>query len=301
MRRALVLVIVAPLLCAVASPAWAAEPPQRVRARVVLTGGLELAKGERANTVVVFHGTVRIDGDVEGSVVVFDGAFFLSGTVRDNVVVFNGRVVLRPGARVGGDLITRLKPTIQSGATVGGEIKRLHNLSWSLSQAWRWALWVAYSISTLILGMIVLGAARRSMEGAAAAARTKIGPSIGWGLLLFFGLPLAGILLLLTVVGIPLGIALLLALWLLYTIGYTTTLFAVGRMVLREPRSRFVAFLAGWGIMRVLAIVPFLGGVLWFAGAVFGLGAMVAAANAARRVPSEGAVPPPPPVPATSA
>jgi hypothetical protein len=267
----------------------------------VLTGGLAIGQGERANTVVVFHGPVRIEGDVEGSAVVFDGSFTLSGTVRDNVVVFNGRVVLESGARVGGDLITRLKPRIESGATVGGEIKRLHNLSWSLSQAWRWAIWAAYTISTLILGMILLAVARRPMEAAAAAARTRIGPSIGWGLLLFFGLPLAGILLLLTVVGIPLGIALLLAMWLLYTIGYTASLFAVGRWVVREPRGRFVAFLAGWGILRVLAIVPFLGGALWFAGAVFGLGAMVAAASAGRRATPEGAVPPPPPVPAASA
>jgi hypothetical protein len=300
MRRAIVLVIVAPLLLALASPAWAAERPQRVGAQVVLTGGLDLAPGERARTVVVFHGPVRIDGDVEGSAVVFDGTFTLTGTVRDSVVVFNGRVVLRSGARVGGDLITRLKPTIESGATVGGDIKRLRNLSASFDQAWRWAIWIAYTVSTLVLGLLLLGVARRALEAEAAAARKRVGSSVGWGLGLFFGLPLVGILLLVTVVGIPLGIALLLALWLLYTVGYTCALFAVGRLVVREPRSRFVAFLAGWGIVRLLALIPFLGGVLWFAGAVYGLGALAAAASAARRAP-ETSVPPPPPVPATSA
>ena len=44
---------------------------------------------------------------------VFDGPFTLSGTVRDNVIVFNGKVVLRPNARVGGNLVTRQKPTIE--------------------------------------------------------------------------------------------------------------------------------------------------------------------------------------------
>src|SRR5919201_2194427 len=150
MRRALVLVIVAPLLCALASPAWASGTTERVGAQVVFSGGLHVAAGERADTVVVFHGPVRIDGDVEGSAVVFDGSFTLSGTVRDNVLVFNGQVLLRSGATVGGNLVTRQKPTIESGATVGGDIKRLRNFSVSLGLAWHWAIWIAYTISTLV-------------------------------------------------------------------------------------------------------------------------------------------------------
>jgi cytoskeletal protein CcmA (bactofilin family) len=299
MRRAVILSFLGLLLfVATAPPALAAGARARVGAQVVFSGGLDIAAGQRADTVVVFHGPVRIDGDVQGSAVVFDGSFTLSGTVRDNVFVFNGRVNLQSGARVGGDLVTRQKPVIDPGATVGGEIKRLRNLSVSLGLAWHWALWIAYTISTLILGLILLALAPRALEAAAVAARTRIGSSIGWGLALFFGLPLVGVILLATVVGIPLGIALLLALWLVYTIGYTSALAAVGRAVVREPRSKFVAFLAGWGIMRLLAVIPFLGGVLWFAGAVYGLGALVAAASSARRAPV--GIPPPPPVPAPS-
>jgi len=158
-------------------------------------------------------------------------------------------------------------------------------------------IWVAYTVSTLILGLILLALFPRALEAAAVAALAKVGSSIGWGLALFFGLPLLGILLLVTVVGIPLGIAVLLALWLVYTIGYTAALVVVGRGVVKLPRSRFLAFLAGWGIMRLLALIPFLGGVLWFAGAVYGLGALAAASSGTRR--ERAAVPPPPPVPAS--
>ena len=35
-----------------------------------------------------------------------------------------------------------------------------------------------------------------------------------------------------------------------------------------------LAFLAGWGILRVIALVPFLGGLAWFGATVFGLGAL---------------------------
>jgi hypothetical protein len=43
-----------------------------------------------------------------------------------------------------------------------------------------------------------------------------------------------------------------------------------------------VAFLAGWGILRVLALVPILGGLVSFAAMVFGLGALIVAIWRAR-------------------
>jgi hypothetical protein len=43
-----------------------------------------------------------------------------------------------------------------------------------------------------------------------------------------------------------------------------------------------VAFLVGWGILRVVALVPILGGLVWFAAVVFGLGALTVAIWRAR-------------------
>jgi hypothetical protein len=43
-----------------------------------------------------------------------------------------------------------------------------------------------------------------------------------------------------------------------------------------------VAFLVGWAILRVLALVPVLGGLVWFAAVVVGLGALAVATWRAR-------------------
>src|SRR6266545_235426 len=91
---------------------------------------------------------------------------------------------------------------------------------------------------------------------------TMIGSSIGWGLLVFFGLPILAILALVTVVGIPLGLGVLAALGLIYALGYSASAWIVGRRILREPTAWILAFLVGWGILRVLALVPVLGGPL---------------------------------------
>jgi hypothetical protein len=55
---------------------------------------------------------------------------------------------------------------------------------------------------------------------------------------------------------------------------------ALGRLVVKEPTSRYLAFLAGWGALRVIALVPFLGGIAWLVGTVLGLGTLWVAARA---------------------
>ena len=55
----------------------------------------------------------------------------------------------------------------------------------------------------------------------------------------------------------------------------------LGRTV--TPRARpILSFLAGWGILRIVALVPVLGGLSWFAAVVVGLGAIAVAGYRAR-------------------
>ena len=127
------------------------------------------------------------------------------------------------------------------------------------------------------------------------------GKSVGIGFAVFFGLPIAGLIALITLVGIPFGAGLLLGLALLFWIGYVAAAIAIGRLLVKPPTSRLLAFLAGWLILRVVAIIPGFGGLVWFLATVFGLGAIAVAARRAGRIdtPAAGdlAVPPPPPMP----
>ena len=101
---------------------------------------------------------------------------------------------------------------------------------------------------------------------------------------MFFGLPIVAILALVTLVGIPLGLGLLAALGLVYALGYGAAAWILSRSLLREPAAWIVAFLVGWAILRVVALVPILGGLVRFAAVVFGLGALVVAIWRARSV-----------------
>lgn len=283
MRQSLIVGVLTLVVLSLAPPAWAQDGGER-EAFVVLSGRADVPAGERVGDLVVFHGSSTVDGTVEGSLTAFDAPVTILGRVEGDVVVFNGRVELRGGAEVTGDVVSRSDPVLASGATIGGDTKRVEtNVNWEgFGWVGRLGWWFAVSVSTLVVGLVLMWLVGRGAPGILEAGRNQVGASIGWGLLAFFGLPIVGILALVTIVGIPLGFGLLAALGLIYALGYGASAWIVGRRVVREPTSWILAFLAGWAILRVVALIPILGGLMWFVAVVFGLGALLVAVTRAR-------------------
>jgi hypothetical protein len=284
MRRSIVVGLFLLLLLGVAAPAWAQAGQATTEAFVVLSGRADVPQGQQVGDLVVFHGSATVAGTVDGSLTAFDAPVTISGRVNGDVVAFNGRVELASGANVTGDVVSQSAPVVASGATIGGASKRLQtNTNWQgFGWAGKLAWWLAVSISTLVVGLALVWLTGRGAGRILEAGRTRIGPSIGLGLLLFFGLPLLAIIALVTVVGIPLGLGLLAALLLIYALGYSATAWILGRSIVHEPTAWAVGFLAGWAILRVVALIPILGGLAWFAAVAFGLGALAVAIWRAR-------------------
>jgi hypothetical protein len=241
--------------------------------------------GKTVGDVVVVDGPVTIAGAVEGDVVAVTGRLTVSGRVSGDVTALDKRVVLTPTARIGGDLIYSSKrPVVPPGAVVSGEVKKedYAKLAAPVRFAAYIGIWIAFTVSSLALGLLFMWLAPRAADAALRTAQTSVGPAIGWGLGLFFGLPVAAVVLLVTLVGIPLGLGLLLALLPLGALCYTASAYVLGRVLVKPPTGRIPAFLAGWGILRGAALVPFLGALAWFAATVFGLGVLVVALWRAR-------------------
>ena len=274
--------------------------------QIVLSGDLLVAPDATVATALTFNGDANIQGTVTESVVVFNGDVDISGTVGDDVVAFNGHVVVRSGAEVAGDVVSRQTARIENGATIGGEVKGISGRFdfEGLGFVGRLAWWIGYSVSTLLLGLALLLFAPGLDGGLDEAFRRRTGASFGFGVAIFFLLPIVAVLLLVVVVAIPLGLFLLLALALLYTVGYVAGAHVLGRQLVKPPGSRMMAFLLGWAILRGLALIPFLGGLVWAVASIAGLGALVIAARAASAsrpmplaavpVPTPPAPPPPP-------
>ena len=243
---------------------------------VVITGGATVAEGETVDGVVVVDGPVRIDGTVDGDVFVVSGDTEISGEVTGDVTVLAEPAVINSGARIGGDLrYGDEEPEIASGAQIDGETS---DEDWSdLGPAGfiGWAVfWFALALSSLALGLLLLLIAPRAADAAYRQARDGAWESAAAGLAIFILLPILAVLALATLVGLPLGLGVLLALLPLGAIAYVTTLWVVGRALVKPPRGRVLAFLAGWAIFSALLLVPFLGILAWLAATVFGLGVL---------------------------
>jgi hypothetical protein len=309
-RSALASVTIAVGLSTIAAPALAQTPgnPLEGDALVVLTGRLDLPQGSSASDAIIFDGDATITGDVSNNVIAFNGDVTVTGQVGENVVAVNGRVTLGPGARVGGDVVSADTAVIAPTATVGGRVRPARSIDINLvpfTVVSRILVWLATSVSSFLLGLLLILFVPRAVDATARTGIDRLGASVGFGFLVLIGLPIVAVIAIGVLVGIPFGIGVLLSLGLLYWFGYTAGAFMLGRRLVAAPTNRVLAFLAGWGILRLLALIPFAGGMIWLAATVWGLGALVLAARTAGRetpdaagaaVPVAG-TPPVPPMP----
>jgi len=280
-----------------AAPASAQTAQQGEGKSLVVLSGDALVPGRATiDSVVAFDGAVVVDGQVAGSVVAFNGPVTINGTVIQNVVVFNGVLRLGSRAHVVGSVYADDR-VIDPRAQVSGTVNGLASSAWVPSTfVIGFVVWLAVAISVLVLGLLLLWLVPRGMDAAAGAARTAVGPAIGWGLAIVIGLPVLSVIAMATLIGFPLGFGVLLGLALIFAIGQTAGVWVFGRMLIHDG-SRAKAFLLGWAILSAVALVPFVGGLIWGAATVYGLGVLTVVGYRARRAPIAPAVVPTPPVP----
>jgi hypothetical protein len=275
------------LLAALVLLAWLSlvAPAEAARDQIVVSGSAVVAPGQTAGDVVVVDGPVTIAGHATGNVAAIHGRLNITGRVDGDVLAVSRTAVIGPKAHIGGDLSYGSdRPRIAPGATIAGKVSK-ENWDDVAGPAWagiHLVVWLAVSVSALVLGLLLLWFAPRAADAVSATWRDAPGRAIAWGFALMIGLPIAAVIALVTLVGIPFGIGLLLALLPLLAIAYAYACWILGRRLVRPPRGRVVAFLAGWAILRVLALVPFLGGLVGIVATAAGLGAIVVAAWRAR-------------------
>jgi cytoskeletal protein CcmA (bactofilin family) len=274
---------------------------------VVVTGRAEVRQGETVDNVFILDGPVVVDGTVQEVLVAVNSDILVRGTVEEDVVAVDGRVTIADGGVVEGDITSRHRPTVEGNGRFEGSWERLRPQSWrGAASVVGWlAGWLAVTVSTLVLGLLLWLLAPRAAHAVEEAFGGGVGRVVLWGVVLLIGLPLLAIVAMVTLVGLPFGIGLLLALGLIFHIGYVAGALVLGRRIMRSA-SPVVAFLVGWGILRVLALVPILGGLVWLVATVVGLGAIAVAIGRARRgralarehdeplSPTPSSAPPPP-------
>lgn len=260
-------------------------------------GQFELGpKSEVAGNLSVAAGQVRLHGSVRGSVQAAGGRVLIDGPVGGDVLATSGHVELGPNARIAGKLRYRSGEPLQQdpAARVAGGVELLmpaigdgqrraqraeDHRARALAGGVGW-VWTA--------GMIVLAAALIALlpgfyARVAVSLRERPGTAIALGFVLLICTPVAALIALVTLIGIPLAL-LLIALYLaLLPVGYVSAGIGLGDWGLRRA-SPARADSVGWRIaatalalvlLALLGWVPWLGWLIGLAALLAGLGALL--------------------------
>jgi cytoskeletal protein CcmA (bactofilin family) len=248
--------------------------------QIVFAGSVTVPRGQRVGEVVVFSGRVTVNGVVTGDVVVLEGSVTVTGQVDGSVIAADGIVRLAESARVGGDVFASDSVLARPGAKVGGESRGGVRFSFEgpLVALGKLLGPIAVSVSVLLTGLALLFLAPRAADAIADAMASAPLASVAWGLLVVIAVPVVAVALVISVLGLPLGLALFLSLGLWWLVGLTWAAWCAGRGLVRAPRGRVTAFLAGWAILAAIGLVPILNAALWTLAPPFGVGAMLVAA-----------------------
>jgi hypothetical protein len=232
-------------------------------------------------------GRIEVLGAIGGYLQAAGGRVLIDGAVAGDVDAAAGSLELGPRARITGKLrYTGSEPLLQDpAAQVAGGIERLEmpqRHGRKERAAGRAALGV-WTLGLMVLAAVLVAALPGASTRVLETARTRFGWSLLAGLISLATIPVAIVVLLATVIGIPLALLGLLDYFALLLVGYVAGGAALGDAALRRwlasraAHRGWRALFAALGVLAIglLVLIPWLGALIAFLALLAGMGAMV--------------------------
>ena len=252
-------------------------------------------------------GSIRIGGTVQGTVSTGAGSIYLtdSGVVEGNFDVGAGDVriegTIRGDAQIGAETIRLGEAAAIDGSltydgslegnrdAVSGDITRDRSLGGDImtdiQPVATWIFAINAFILNLLLGVLLLGLFPNFSDGVADRVRSSPLRSGLVGIALVVGFPIVLILVAITIVGIPVSIAGLLAFLVFAWIGLVYGRFAVGVWLLSALGigNRWGGLVVGLVLAAILGQIPLIGGVINLVIFLLGIGSLAISLVTRRR------------------
>lgn len=284
MRRLIVFMAAVVLAIGLAAPTVLAAQPTVDHTGTVLmafNGDVTVPSGDVADAVIVTGGTATIHGTVE-SVVVLDGSAILEGASVQSVVVTGGSVTIDAASTVTGDVRTLgATATVDPAATVGGTVSSLETDLVAATAVIAPAIllfMLGLALVTIVAGLALAALAARQVRSAEMLMNTEPVQTFVVGLAGLIVIPFVAILAMITVIGAPLGLAILLVVWPAAAFaGYLVAGIWIGERLLgrmsqaERPERPYMAAVVGLLVLPIISIVPFVGAIA----SLFGFGAVL--------------------------
>jgi cytoskeletal protein CcmA (bactofilin family) len=238
-------------------------------------------RGHVGDGIVVGAGDVSLEGEVKRSATIFAGNADVSGSIGRDLTMAGGSLMLTSTARVGGNLCARVRQFkdvhIADGATIAGkrdiQVRARKNQFTRPRFYFHQAIWLAAAMLVGWLGLVLFPGFFEACTQAVGSGWRSLGLGVG----VLAGVPVAIIVAAITLVGIPVSL-MLFAVYLaaIYLAKIWVGSF-LGRVLLKPAgatkRDWLLGLLVGLLILSIVGFVPYLGGLVRLGMICLGLGA----------------------------
>lgn len=259
-------------------------------------------------TAVLIGETVISEGDVHGSLKIAGSSATISGHVHGNVRVAAEDIVIMPGTEIDGDLIYSSSEDIflDKSVKLNGQLvrKTVDAFSWSSPAPTFTQVATVQSffyVCAMLAALPFMALFPRFTGLAVRQLRQRSWASLATGVVAICIVPLASLLLMITVIGIPLAILLLSAYGMLIYLAKVPVALMLGGLILRrrgpQPFARvFTALSMGLLILFAAGALPGIGTPVKLLTIFLGMGSMITAIFSSQLGHHQGPDAQPPPL-----
>ncbi len=252
-----------------------------------VAGNLQLlSSASVGGSLVATAGNVDLSADIGTDATIVASNLRLSSSIKDNLQCYVGQMRITSRSVIGGDVDYRssAEAWIEAGATIRGKVTHhptfVHGL---VKGTWIHGLLVGSKvlallmnfIYTFVIGLILIKMFPKNLEAALHAIQSNPLKALCYGIMILILLPLAALILLMTVLGVPFALTLIAA----NIIGFYTakvySIFWASNWLFGKIRfkpNRLPGFTCGLILYFCLTSIPIFGTVVALAAMLFGLG-----------------------------
>lgn len=238
----------------------------------LITGGgqISILGSGIGGDAVIGGGNIRIDAPVAGNLLVGGGNVYINAPIGGNVKIEAEKITLGKNAVISGNLAYRSSEEMvkEAGAIVKGRVDFEPLIKKSVSPKIFAAVFSAFLLwkffALLVCGLVIGLLLRRYSNEIVALAVKRPLLELGRGVITLIVMPVASIFLLITLVGIPFGIAGLLGFVIIMIFSWIITPIIIGSIVYRYFSKKALeiswkTILLGVFLYMLLGFIPFIG------------------------------------------
>lgn len=253
---------------------------------VAAGGNITIAGPKIGGDALLAGGAIRITTPIAGSVRIRGGSVIIDAPITGQVEVEAQSLTLGKSAVINGDLTYQAPKSakMEEGAVVKGKTTFTPVVDVSAGPAAALALFSIWILSTLaaliVCALIVRLLVRRFVIELGSVAIERPWRSLGIGFVSFVVIPAAAFVMLLTVVGVPLGILAFIGYAALLVFSWIMAPVVAGAFIerwwyQRDPELHWQMIVYGAIAYVLVGLIPVLGGILKFAVILVALGAAI--------------------------